>query len=92
MFPPRRALNCCRPTTALCVKGVDQLRRRLEEEEAIYGAVLTFKSYGHTLTMMSYLCYLGRNIRVMEYEWPEVVRKIWKEKRTWAHLLRILGW
>ena len=47
--------------------------------------------YGHPLTMILPLKYLGRVLSVSDNDWPEVVEIIWKARKKWTCIYRILG-
>ena len=78
-------------TTAQCFKGAEQERRRLEEEEIRESAQREFKDYGRTIVMINFFKYLGRVLTVADENCPGVVRKLWKARKSWARVSRILG-
>ena len=41
--------------------------------------------------MVTYFKYLGRLLTASDDYWPEVLGNLWKSRKSWSQLLRILG-
>ena len=50
-----------------------------------------FRYYGRPLKMVTSFKYLGRVLMAADNNWPAVVVNLWKERKIWAWLARILG-
>ena len=61
------ALNLRKSTIILCTRGLEWKQKILVKEEAWYGYAIYFKSYFHTLDMVSSFRYLVRILMVVEY-------------------------
>ena len=53
----------------------------METKEVRVGEDMAFKAYGKSLTMESYLKYLGGVISVSDNNWPTVKSNIWKARK-----------
>ena len=91
MFVSHKALNIRHMTTAFCQRGADRKRCRLAEEEARAGDETTITAYEIPLTPVTSFKYLGEILTAAEYDWPEVVSNLRKERSKWALLIRLLG-
>ena len=91
MFVPWVVINRRHPTTTLCVRGAEQKHQRLAEEESRERSSIAFRAYGQPLAMVTSFRYLGRTLTAMGDDWTGVVGNLWKERRTWARLSRVLG-
>ena len=50
-----------------------------------------FQAYGEPLENVTAFRYLGRVMTVGYYDWPEVLGKIQKARKSWGRLSRILS-
>ena len=66
MFFLWAALSRRPPTTALYMKGEEWKIQCLDEEEAREGAEISFRLYGHTITMMTSFLYLEQTLKAMD--------------------------
>ena len=52
--------------------------------------MIAFRAYGQTLVIVTSLCYLGHTLMTTDDDWPEIVGKLYKARRTWARPSRVL--
>ena len=91
MQVPRRALNGRHPGTAKCFKGEERKRRRLAETETRENSKWAFEANGEPIKSVSEFKYLGRILTATDDDWPAVVGKNGKARRSWGRLSRVLG-
>ena len=92
MMVPWKALNRRHVATSQCVKGAEQKRRRMAEEEIRESADRDLPAYGRPLVTVTSFKYLGWVLTAADDNWPEVVENLCKARKIWARLARILGW
>ena len=90
LFVPWEALNLRHPATALCSRVEDRKRRRLVEEEAREGAVVAFWDYNRTLKTVLSFKYLWRLLTSTYEKFPSIIADIWKSRKSWSCMDRIL--
>ena len=90
MQPPRRELNGRHLGTAQCLKGVERKRRRLAEAETRKNSERAFEAYGAPVESVTEFKYLGRILTATDDDWPEVVGKLGKARKSWGQLSRVL--
>ena len=91
MIVPWRALNGRHPGTAQFNKGAERKRRRLAEVETRESKERAFEAYREPIKNVSAFTYLGRVLMAGDDDWPEVVTKLEKARRSWGRLSRLLG-
>ena len=69
----------------------ERKRRRLTEEEAREGTVTEFWVYDRPLETAPLFKYLGRLLTTTNNDWSVFISTIWKARKSWYHLDRILG-
>ena len=90
MLVPWRALNGRHLSAAQCARGVDQKRRRLEEEELWEISERFFQAYGAPLENVMMFKYMGRLMTAGDDDWSAVTGKIQKSRKSWGCMSRIL--
>ena len=85
------SLNIWHSATTLCTRGSEQNLKILAEEEAQEEDEVTLKAYGQTLVILSYFRYLGQTLMAVDNNFPAVFTNLWKERKVWDCLLKILG-
>ena len=91
MMVPRKAqYGRCTPT-AQCTKGVERKRRRLVAEDTRESAAREFQAYRMPIKMVTHFKYLGRVMKALGEDCPEVVGNFRKARKSWGRLIRILG-
>ena len=50
-----------------------------------------FEAYGEPLENVTVFNYLGRVMTLVDYDWPAVVGKLCKSRKSWGWLSRILS-
>ena len=88
---PWRALNGRHHATAMCMKGAEQKRRRMEETELRESMERAFKAYGKPIETVSKFKYMGRIMTAGDDDWPAVAGNLVKEQKSWGRLARILN-
>ena len=78
MLVPRWALNFRHPATDQCVRGAEQKRRRLAEEEMQEILERAFEAYGVPLENVTTFRYLGRVLTAVDDDWLVVVGNLGK--------------
>ena len=63
---------------------------RLVEEETRNSVEMNFKAYGRLLGTFISFKYLGWVLRAADDNWQAVVGNVWKARKSWAWLTRIL--
>ena len=74
----RQALNSRHPATAQCVRGEEQKRRRLEEEELRESSERAFEAYGDLLENVTMFQYLGQVLTEGDNYWLSVIVNLGK--------------
>ena len=82
MLVPWRVLNGRHPVTAQCKKGAEWKRRQLVQAETQESTEQAFGAYGEPIKNVSVFTYLGRVLTAGDNDWPEVVRKLGKMRRS----------
>ena len=72
-------------------EGVERKRRCLAECSSWEGAVLSFRSYGQPLVMLTSFWYMGWTLITTDDDWPEVIGNLCKAIKTWVRPSRVLG-
>ena len=91
MQVPQRALNGRHPGTVQCLKGVERKRRRLSVKETRENSERAFEAYRAPIKSVLEFKYLGRILTATDDDWPAVVGKLGKVKRSWGRLSRVLS-
>ena len=91
MQVPRTALNGRHPGTAQCAKVVERKRRRLADTETRENSERDFEAYGAPIESVLEFKYLGRILTAKDDDWPAVVGNLWKARRSWGRLARVLS-
>ena len=91
IFVSHKALNGRHLATAFCQRGEERKRCHLAEEEARAGTELAITAYGIPLAPVTPFKYLGRVLSAADDGWPEVVNKLWRARKEWAQLTRVLS-
>ena len=52
--------------------------------------MIEFKEYGQPLTMVYSFKYLVQKLTEVDDNWPSVITNLWKTRKVWARLSRIL--
>ena len=60
------------------MRGEERKRKRISEYESREGYALTFKAYGHSLSMVYSSVYLGKTLTTVDNEWPDVITNLRK--------------
>ena len=92
MLVPWRALNGRYLVTAQCAKGAERKLQRMEEEKMREIAERDFQAYERPLETVISFKYLGQVLMAVDSYWPEVVGNLNNEQKSWALMMRILGW
>ena len=90
MMVPWKALDDRHTTTAQCAKGVERKRHQLTAEETREIMVRDFQAYGRPLESLKFFKYLGRIIKALDDNWPEVVGDLRKLKKIWSSVSKKL--
>ena len=64
---------------------------KLEEIETRENLEQSFEAYGVPIELVSEFRYLGRILRATDDDWPAVVENLWKARRSWERLSRVLS-
>ena len=73
------------------LRGEERKRHRLAGEEARLGAETALTAYGTPIAQVTLFKYLGKILTAADDNWPPVVRNLWKARRKWAQMTRVLG-
>ena len=70
---------------------MERKRRRLAEKDTRENSEWSFKAYRVPIKSVSEFKYLGRILTSTDDDWPAVVGKLGKAKRSWGRLSGVLG-
>ena len=90
MLVPWRTLNRRHPATAQCDRGAERVRQGLAEEELRESTERAFEAYGTTLENVTTFKYMLLVMTAGDDYWPAVVGSLWKARKSWGRLSRIL--
>ena len=90
MFVSHKDLNDRHLTTEFFQRGADRKRCCLAVEESRAGADTAITSYGIPLAPVTSFKYLGIFLLAADDNWTSVVRNLWKARRKWAQMKRVL--
>ena len=90
MLIPSAALNGYHINMALCSKVMERKFNRLPAEEARAGTYTVLCAYFQSLATMEMFKYLDHIITATENNWLSVLVKLWKVRKEWSRLTRIL--
>ena len=62
----------------------------MKEEEARVGDEAVITAYRIPLALVTPFNYLGRVLLAVDGDWPAVVSNLWKSRRKWARLTRVM--
>ena len=88
---PWKDLNGRPVTTSQCDKGAEQKRQRLSEEDMWDITERDIQADGRPLAKVTSFKYLGRVLTEVDENWPAVVENLWKARKSWPRMERILG-
>ena len=91
MLVPWRTLNGKDHSTAMCRIGAERKRRRLAETELRESTEMGFEAYRKQLEAVPSSKYLGRILTARDDDWPAVAGNLWKARKSWGRLKRILS-
>ena len=78
------------PATSQCARGAERKMWWLAEEELRESTERAFEAYDAPLENMTAFKYLGRVMTAGDDDWTAVLGNLWKARKSWGQLLRIL--
>ena len=91
MLVPWRPLNGSHLAIAQCVRGEEQKRGCLAEEEVRENLERDFQDYGEPLENVMAFRYIVRVMTAGDDVWPAVVGNLQKARNIWGRLSQILS-
>ena len=91
MLVPCRALNRRHHATALCRKGAERKRRRVEEDKLRDSTERDLDAYGKPIETVNKFKYLGQVITAGDDDWSAVAENLLKARKSWGRLTEILS-